>query len=169
MTRYSWPCFYDPVFMTLCSWTRTVVDEFELDLFCVKRLRWNNLATSLPSKKILHWASVCFNDKHAIAQPCRCTVSEAFQAGKSYVIYNKFGMLQVRENEIWPHKMIWRYCAFTHLGEKIVCNPLSPGISLCQSRVGGSSCFQVTQRNAKAFPVTLHCLLVTWFRSVASA
>ena len=31
------------------------------------------------SKKILHWANVCFSS-HASVQPCRCITSEAFQA-----------------------------------------------------------------------------------------
>jgi len=37
------------------------------------------VALSVASKKVLHCANVCFS-VHAIAQPCRCTKSEAFQA-----------------------------------------------------------------------------------------
>jgi len=39
------------------------------------------LMASVPYKKILHWANVCFvaHKAHAIAQPCRHTTSEAFK------------------------------------------------------------------------------------------
>ena len=47
--------------------------------------------SSVPSEKILHWGNVCFS-AHAIAQPCRRTKSEAFQALKDlcniYTIWN---------------------------------------------------------------------------------
>jgi len=35
----------------------------------------------VPSKKILHWANVCFSE-YATAQPYRCTTNKAFQAAK---------------------------------------------------------------------------------------
>jgi len=37
--------------------------------------------SSVPSRKILHWATAYFSE-HAITQPCRCTTGEAFQAVK---------------------------------------------------------------------------------------
>ena len=45
---------------------------------CEATLRDTDM-TSVPSKKILHWANVCFI-AHAIVQPCRHTNSETFQA-----------------------------------------------------------------------------------------
>jgi len=47
---------------------------------------WRN---SVPSKKILHWANVCFS-AHAVAQPCRRhTNSEVFQGlCHTYTILN---------------------------------------------------------------------------------
>ena len=66
--------------------------------------------SSIPSKKILHWANVCFveHEAHAIAQPCRHTNSEAFPALRGYAIciYSiKFRMLEVRENETSLRKL----------------------------------------------------------------
>jgi len=43
-------------------------------------------------------------EAHAIAQLCRHTTSETFQALKRQCDIIKFGMLQVRENEIPLHK-----------------------------------------------------------------
>ena len=50
---------------------------------------------SVPSKKILHWANLCFTAR-AIAQPCKRTTGEEFQE----VTDKKFATLQVHENEI---------------------------------------------------------------------
>jgi len=44
-------------------------------------LRHNFFPTSVPSKKILHWAKVCCSG-HAVAQTCRHTTNEAFQSVK---------------------------------------------------------------------------------------
>jgi len=53
---------------------------------------------------LLWWGTSVNCSEHATAQPCRHTTSEAFQALKVlcdiYIYYIKFGMLQVRENEI---------------------------------------------------------------------
>jgi len=56
---------------------------------------WTNLRISVPSKKILHWANVCFvaHEAHGIAQPCRHINSEAFPTLKRlcdiymYILY----------------------------------------------------------------------------------
>jgi len=63
--------------------------------------------SSVPSKKILHGANVCFS-AHAIAQAQPCIADpqtvKHFKRYKGYEIYCiydiKFGMLQVRENDI---------------------------------------------------------------------
>jgi len=69
----------------------------------------NSIVTSIPSKKILHWANVFVeHEAHAIAQPCRHTNSEAFPALKGYAICTyriKFRMLEVRENETSLRKL----------------------------------------------------------------
>jgi len=51
--------------------------SYFLNLCAFYRMRF----CSVPSKKTLHWANLCFS-VHAIAQPCGHTTSEAFQAAK---------------------------------------------------------------------------------------
>jgi len=65
----------------------------------------NHFMTSVPSKKILHWANLCFvaHEAHASTQPCRHRNSEVFPTLKGlcdiYIdIYRiKFRILEVRE------------------------------------------------------------------------
>jgi len=58
--------------------------------------------TVFPLRKIHIEQNISFS-AHAIAQPCRHTNGEAFQA-LTGLCDIKFGMLQVRENEISPRK-----------------------------------------------------------------
>jgi len=57
---------------------------------------------SVPYKKISHWANVCFS-AHAIARPLQThnqwSVSSVTRAMR-FIYDIKFGMLQVRENEM---------------------------------------------------------------------
>ena len=82
---------------TICNFT--VLHWSVLALAFSKRLialQWlthnKNVAASVPSKKTSsYWTNVCFSE-HAVAQPCRHTTNEAFQAIKAlcdvYTIFN---------------------------------------------------------------------------------
>ena len=66
---------------------------------------------SVPAKKILHLANICFvvQEAPATAQPYGNATSEAFLTLKGlcdvYIYRIKFRMLEVRENEITLRKM----------------------------------------------------------------
>jgi len=60
--------------------------------------------TSVPSKKILHWANLCFS-AHAIAQPCRHAAIVKF-----------FKQYRIRYLEYWKYAKMTFHCAVSHLG-----------------------------------------------------
>jgi len=81
-------------------------------------LRFSIACSSVPSKKILHEQMfVVAHEAHATVQSCRHTKSEAFAALKGlcdiYVYRIKFGMMDVREDEIALRKLFGgtRNCA----------------------------------------------------------
>ena len=80
------------------------------------------LVGSVPSKKILRWANVCFvaREAHATAQPCRHTTGEAFPTFKGICDIYRI-KLAVRENENSTARIVWLYCiAIVHLGGNTV-------------------------------------------------
>jgi len=70
-------------------------------------------SVSVLSKKILHWANICFSAR-AIARPCGHTTSEAFQALKGFEIY--VHGIKILNVTIW-RALEGSFTTLAHLGE----------------------------------------------------
>jgi len=83
--------------------------------FTANSVKYFKVPASAPSKKILHWANVCFiaHEAHAAAQPCRLTNSEAFPTLKGLCdMYIPRGVTRLGgvrgKKQVWrPHVRTW--------------------------------------------------------------
>ena len=68
------------------------------------------VASSVPCKKILHWANVCFS-AHAISQLCRHATGETFRKG--HAMYIRYEILNVANAQEWDltAQMVWWFRA----------------------------------------------------------
>ena len=78
---------------------------------------------SVPSEEIFHWANVSFSERR-IAQPCKRTTSETFQAVQGLCDIYTILIWNVVSAQEWDFsaQMVWWYCAVAYLRRNIGCD-----------------------------------------------